>query len=287
MNAIDLTWLSSVKAFVEVDSTKDDAIIADLITAFSQWVLTYTGRDSLNSGATYTEVYDGNGKHRMFLRNTPIQTLASVIVGSVALPISSGFGKPGVAIDQDRFSITITPGFGTATSYVYPSSNWASQFFWKGLQNVQVVYTAGYNVIRVESGDVETVTNQTVTLAYPTWYSDLGVTYYPSLTPLTRVASGPTTGQYTVSLSGVYGFNAADNNNQVAVSYEFLSPPFDLEFACRRTIGTYYKRRQWLDQGSKALNSGGGSSGTTSYRSWPIAPEDRIVINAYKRVAIV
>jgi hypothetical protein len=48
---------------------------------------------------------------------------------------------------------------------------------------------------------------------------DSGVVYYPSGTALTKVASSPTTGQYTVSSGGLYTFSAGDTAQQVQIRY--------------------------------------------------------------------
>ena len=54
-----------------------------------------------------------------------------------------------------------------------------------------------------------------------TWSADLGVQNANGL-PLTRVASLPTTGQYTVA-AGVYVFAAADTGNIVFINYQFTA----------------------------------------------------------------
>src|SRR5579872_5031001 len=143
MNLIDLTWLAQVKSFAEVKSSADDQIISDQITSFSRWVLTYCGKDTLNSVQSFTEVYNGNGQRKMFLRNSPIQSLVSVTVGPLTLPLSTGFNVSGVAIDQSMKSIVLICGSsGVFSSNVYPPIGGLG--FTKGLQNVQVSYTAGY-----------------------------------------------------------------------------------------------------------------------------------------------
>jgi hypothetical protein len=59
----------------------------------------------------------------------------------------------------------------------------------------------------------------TVTVNSHTLFTkDLGVRYTATAQPLTRVASGPTTGQYAVS-AGVYTFAAADTGLGVTISY--------------------------------------------------------------------
>jgi hypothetical protein len=285
MNPIDLTWLSQVKAFAEVQGPKDDGIISDQITAFSKWVLTYCGKDTLNTVQSFNEIYNGNGSFRLFLRNSPIQSLSLVQVGPTALPLSQGFNQAGVFIEQSGKSIAIRAvgNSGSEISNFYPSLG-NGYSFWKGVGNVQVQYTAGYPA-QTQTNELETIASQTIPLDFPTWASDISVLFYPSLVALTKVPSAPTTGQYAVS-NGIYVFAAGDNAKQVLVSYTYNAPPPDLEFACRRTVGTWYKRRAWLDQKSKSI-SAQGATGTTSYRDWPLAPEDRITINSYKRYALV
>ena len=61
----------------------------------------------------------------------------------------------------------------------------------------------------------------TITVANSaTWTVDLGVVNSTTFVPLVRVASGPTTGQYSVA-AGVYTFAAADAGNILKISYEY------------------------------------------------------------------
>lgn len=53
-----------------------------------------------------------------------------------------------------------------------------------------------------------------------TWVADSGVVDLTSGLTMTRVASGPTTGQYSVS-AGVYLFAAADTGHSVLISYAY------------------------------------------------------------------
>jgi hypothetical protein len=55
-----------------------------------------------------------------------------------------------------------------------------------------------------------------------TWDSDLGVTVVSTGAAMTRVASAPTTGQYSVA-AGAYLFAAADTSKAVLISYRYTS----------------------------------------------------------------
>lgn len=69
-----------------------------------------------------------------------------------------------------------------------------------------------------EPGTVPAVSTYIITVANSaTWTTDLGVTK-PDGTPMIRVASGPTVGQYSVA-AGVYTFAAADANANMLISY--------------------------------------------------------------------
>ena len=283
MNAIDLTTLQAVKDFVEKTNTKEDAIISGLITSFSQWCLTYCGRDTLSQLLSFTEIYDGNGSDTLYLRNSPIQSLVAVLVNGNAMPISPAYGAAGAYKAQNKKSISIRQGSsGAFTTTWYPASYGPAFMFWKGKGNIQIQYTAGYPPVQVLN---ETITAQTITLAQSPWSADLGVAYYPSLVPLVLVANNPAVGQYSVS-NGLYVFNVGDNTKQVGVSYDIVAPPADLQLVATRTVGTAYKRRQWLDQASKTL-SAQGATGTTRYRDWKLEPIDQVTMQEYRRVAVV
>lgn len=69
----------------------------------------------------------------------------------------------------------------------------------------------------LQTGQVTTANGEAVTAAASvsvanaaSFVADLGVVNAATGLPLTKVASGPATGQYSVSTAGVYAFNAAD-----------------------------------------------------------------------------
>ena len=70
-----------------------------------------------------------------------------------------------------------------------------------------------------------TTTPTSYTVANATHFvADQGVVYASSALPLKQVASGPTTGQYSVNAStGTYTFAAGDSGNQVLVSYTYFN----------------------------------------------------------------
>jgi len=64
----------------------------------------------------------------------------------------------------------------------------------------------------------------TLTVAPPgsgTFLNDLGIIDASTGLPMKKVSSNPSTGQYAVSVAGVYTFASADANKAVLVSYEY------------------------------------------------------------------
>jgi hypothetical protein len=74
-----------------------------------------------------------------------------------------------------------------------------------------------------EAGTIPAGTPWQITVANSaTWLTDLGVVNGTTGVSLTRVASGPTTGQYSVT-AGVYTFASADANTPVLISYVYTT----------------------------------------------------------------
>lgn len=146
-SSADLMTLNQVKAWLKIQpsQTANDAILQLLISSFSQWVLHRTGRDTFNSVNSYTETQDGHGGTRLFLRNSPIQTVSNVIVGAYSIPQSTSVTANGWFIEDSLKSIAlrITPNtyMTMVPSGLYPYC------FERGQGNVQVMYTAGYTIV--------------------------------------------------------------------------------------------------------------------------------------------
>ena len=116
-NAIDLTTIANVKAWIITTNTSDDQIIEDAITAFSLYVLRRTARGPLDGSVpaespfvqpvSYDDFYDGSGTLRQPIRNWPIQSVAAVNVGGVAVPQSTSPQVQGWVVDGDKKFISM------------------------------------------------------------------------------------------------------------------------------------------------------------------------------------
>jgi hypothetical protein len=130
----DLTTLTNALAWLNLQSDDAFGTIQRLITAISTSVQNHIGRTI--ASASYTVTLDGRGRNRIPMANYPITAVSSVnliygCAGVFVIPPRSfaGVGASG------------TPGFSFNDRYVYVDKPY---LFEKGVQNVQISYTAGY-----------------------------------------------------------------------------------------------------------------------------------------------
>lgn len=86
--------------------------------------------------------------------------------------------------------------------------------------------TASSGLLQSAVGEAGTIgaTPYQVTVANgATFDTDLGVVWATTGLPLTKVASAPATGQYSVSVAGVYTFAAADTGKGVLIDYLYTA----------------------------------------------------------------
>jgi hypothetical protein len=165
-NPIDLTTVAAVKSWLSGTgiapvNTSDDANIQACITAFSAMVLWKTGRGAENGAEptqspftapqSYTETRDGNGSRRMFLRNYPILSLSSLVIGFWTVPQSLAYGQAGWVIDQSGKSISLRGGSNAYASPSFFSFGYGGTFY-KDIQNIVITYTAGFAQIPDDLG---------------------------------------------------------------------------------------------------------------------------------------
>lgn len=151
----DLVLLDDVKSYLNIDAnnTNNDLLLQLLISSFTTFVLNRTSMSSFSQPQTYTEIYDGNNNMRLMLRNYPILSLTSVLVGAYTVPLSTGVNVPGIYIDGIKRSIAFRnapffwPNYSVISATLFPYS------FVKGQGNIQVQYTAGYTQVPYDLQD--------------------------------------------------------------------------------------------------------------------------------------
>lgn len=298
-NVIDLTTVAAVNSWLNQGSTVDAALIQSAITNFSQFVLTLTGRNNLSQIKSYSETYNGTGSEVQHLRNYPILSVTSLVIGVTPIPQSAGPSQPGWVIDTGGLQASLALRSGgywpAGRGYGERGGGWGSYgnapplgstpySFWEGIQNVAVSYTAGYvldvpaepQTIPVSPGPY------TVTVAAGSrFYADQGVTLALAGTPLTAVPFPglPGPGQYTVNpATGQYAFNAAQAGLGVNIAYQYGGTPYDLSQGTMELVAARYKSRQWIEQ----LSQTQPNIGTTAYSRLGIPPQVQMILEHYK-----
>jgi hypothetical protein len=125
MAAGDLTDLSTVKAVMDLGgatSPATDGILGQLITALSAFVPQVLNRGILADN--YVEIYEGNGKSQLLLRQRPIISISSISFGGQTISQAGSFSSSGLWTDGRNARLT---------NYLFPAGC-----------PVQIIYSAGY-----------------------------------------------------------------------------------------------------------------------------------------------
>lgn len=122
-----LTTVANVKTYMGITDATDDAIIDVLIDRVSDWIENYCNR--VFTSASYNELYDGNNRESLVVKNAPVTAFATLEIDGLAVATGDYFwydyGE--VILEKSRF--------GTKR------------------QSVHCVYTAGYAVVPNEIED--------------------------------------------------------------------------------------------------------------------------------------
>lgn len=256
-----LTTLAAVKQWLNLEesNSSDEFIDKVLIPAASQFVLNYLNRDSL-SPRQYTQNFRGNGKCAVLLHNWPVLSIVSVGAGGMVIDAATlgagGLPGDGYVIGDPRQSNQTVELFGSFFPYLVPC---------------QIIYTAGYR----DTANF-TPTSGSLTYTPALWLGDISVTI--AGVAATKVASNPTSGQYSVSSVGLYTFASADQNKLCVITFGFV--PADVQFAVTQMIGESFKRKDRIGVASKSL----AGQETVSYSQMDMTANVRGALLQYKNV---
>lgn len=124
----DLTTLANVKAWLQTGQSgfpaTDDALIARLVTAASQYIQTWLSRQI--ALADYLEVRDGTGGRRLQFACFPVAAVLSLTIDGQAIPRAASSGAAGYSFSPTQLAVH---------GYIFS----------RGAHNVAVAYTAGYS----------------------------------------------------------------------------------------------------------------------------------------------
>lgn len=138
MAASDLTTLANVKAWLGINGSSDDAVLARLITASSGYIETWLGRQL--AVATYNEVRNGEGGTRLAFANPPVLSVGAVSIDGNPIAPASGPYTAGYLFDE---RVLYLRGYEFAP----------------GQQNVNLSYSAGFAILppEIEQAAIELV----------------------------------------------------------------------------------------------------------------------------------
>lgn len=128
----DLTTLADVKTWLQTGQSAfpptDDALLARLITAASQYIQTWLNRRI--AIADYIEVRDGIGGQRLQFTCFPVAAVLSLTIDGIVIPPAP----------------PLLPSTGLTAGYVFSPTQLALRgyHFTRRAQNVVITYTAGY-----------------------------------------------------------------------------------------------------------------------------------------------
>src|SRR5689334_21311467 len=129
----DLCSIAELKAWLPNMGNNDDATLQSLISNASLQVLQYIDRPHILASVlgSLAESYDGNDSDRLLPRQFPILSVSSVSIDNVPVPQSAGPVAAGFLWDSRRILLR---GYR----------------FCRGVQNVQLSYTAGYSAVPLD-----------------------------------------------------------------------------------------------------------------------------------------
>jgi hypothetical protein len=118
----DLTTLANLKQWLKTTDSTNDALLTRLVSASSEFVLTWLNRDIFTQ--SYTATMDGFGGYKKIMEQYPITAVSSVVIDQTPIPLSVNGGN-GYTFNKWRIALI---GYR----------------FNRGVSNVVISYTAGY-----------------------------------------------------------------------------------------------------------------------------------------------
>lgn len=146
VGADDFCTVAELKECLPSQGANDDTTLQNLITRASSQILQLINRPHILASVlgALTENYDGNGSSVLLPKSYPITAVTSVTVDTVPIPLSTSALTAGFLFDARRIMLR---GFR----------------FHRGLQNVILVYAAGYAAMPL---DLKQAAIESFALAY-------------------------------------------------------------------------------------------------------------------------
>ena len=158
MSAVDetlaLVSLAGAKEHLKESSTDSDSILGELINEVSEFCNSYCKRHLLSK--SYVEYYDGNGRDRLHLQNSPVSALTSLYNAES----NREFDSDSLVTIADDVLLNKEEGVIRL---------WDDEtYFIKAKANVKVTYTAGWALSSVP-GDLQLAVYNLIGVQYKLW----------------------------------------------------------------------------------------------------------------------
>ncbi|MGD0867881.1 MAG: hypothetical protein ABSA49_20285, partial [Rhizomicrobium sp.] len=226
-----------------------------------------------------TEIRDGTGSSSMTLKQWPVLGVSSLIVGDMNIPLAPAVGTIPLPTTNFGIGYVVEQWDGAPPGRPQTLSMRGQSFGLQGasnMQNVQIVYRAGYQVTaepQMVSGGVASVS-----APYGNWASDAGVAYANGAA-LAKVAGSPTVGQYALDpTAGTYDFNSGDDGASVLISYGYI--PSDLADACIELVAERFKYSERIGERTHSL----GGNETVSFDTTRFTPLVAAALQPYRNL---
>jgi hypothetical protein len=238
--SIALTDLATVKDELQLkaDNTSHDTWLTGAIKRVSSMMANYTNRqllpelvqDVIDIDRDPYPYQSPGGFSSIQLSRWPVLGVISVVQTLSATQTQTLIEGTDYRVDlANGMLLKLNPFTGTVT-------DWEAS-------PVTVVFSAGLGALASETRTIPASTPWQLTVnGSATFNCDHKVSFSTG-TALTRVASGPTAGQYSVSSAGLYTFAAADANKAVTITYAQRVVPDDLADMCLRLVVSRYRAR--------------------------------------------
>ena len=149
--------------------------------------------------------------------STPVNIgYANEFTADFAANVKQLYGQYQYPIDAARGTVKVT---GKMKAAVLSGLAWNTVFFGNSFTTGSVSWSID------EAATIPGTPYQVTVAQAANFDTDLGVRFATSNLPLVKVASGPTTGQYSVnSATGIYTFAAADTTKTLLINYAYKLP---------------------------------------------------------------
>jgi hypothetical protein len=131
----ELTTLTRVKSWCRIDTTEHDAVLEELIIRASSTIMLSVNRRNLLS-SDITGAYDGNGKQIFYPPFRPINSIDTLHINGIEIPLSTTFNTSGYRFDNDCVRLI-------------------GYTFERGSSNIELSYNAGLTNDSIEFNALE------------------------------------------------------------------------------------------------------------------------------------